>query len=237
MKKETKGELLMITSKKFRITHHEEECTGNQEGTHDWIKINNRDKIFIPNTGCVFSFEPIQVLTTAAMNTAGRSFIEPLQEPRVGHSINCTTYQEHDWSKCPISLKPERKPSDHDCSELCEDKSHNVCDESCPEDRKCEHYYDYIYSCGSHKVMSDTPPQPQQDWEEQYDKLWIKNPAKQKEIKSFIKDKIEAERKRVLDEAREKIEKLIPEEVDLLFSGRKKVICSRQAIINHLKNQ
>ena len=36
--------------------------------------------------------------------------------------------------------------------------------------------------------------QDNKSWEEQYDALWVKNPAKQKEIKSFIKDLLEKER-------------------------------------------
>ena len=60
------------------------------------------------------------------------------------------------------------------------------------EDEKCV-CNEEVKTCSKHAVTT-MPPQPPQDWEEQYDKLWVKNPAKQKEIKSFISNLLRREK-------------------------------------------
>ena len=66
-----------------------------------------------------------------------------------------------------------------------------------PQHPKCLHCLD----CGYDKC-ADTPI-PDEGWVEQYYKLWIKNPSKQADIKSFIQDLLTDRIKRLEDMRKE----------------------------------
>ena|SRR3990167_4008834 len=80
--------------------------------------------------------------------------------------VVCMKNPKHSCLDCPP--KPEREPSDtHDCSELCEDKSHK------PEKKKClcacHRNKEYCGDCSEihQNLYSQTlkdKPQPPQDW-------------------------------------------------------------------------
>src|SRR3990167_1643313 len=94
------------------------------------------------------------------------------------------------------------EPSDtHDCSEPCEDKSHE------PEDEKCK--------CGCPKhdgICCTSLPQPPQDWEKAFEEIWEQNKRTDSEdvwtlheAKNFISELLEKTR----EEERENVGNVI----------------------------